>query len=192
MSCSTSSCLTPSTGAAPQTFAAALQFFAASQCLLKHDTLPEADVLNFALFDFIIIGAGSAGSVLANRLTEVEDWNVLLIEAGDDPPIESDIPGLVGSLYNTKYDWQYLTVNDGVTDQGLINGSASWPRGKVLGGSSSINVMLYVQGNDEDFKNCNSCKWNKRKYKQSIRKANRKQKELKNIKKSVSNKDFDK
>ena len=61
-------------------------------------------------YDFIIIGAGSAGSVVANRLTEVGGWNVLLLEAGGDETIVSDIPGLVQYLQRTNIDWQYKTV----------------------------------------------------------------------------------
>ncbi|KAF9806487.1 hypothetical protein SFRURICE_001282 [Spodoptera frugiperda] len=104
-------------------------------------------------FDFIIIGAGSAGSVVANRLSEIEDWNILLLEAGGDPPITSDIPGLQTLLYGSKHDWQYKTVNNGITSQGLKDGSVGWTKGKMLGGSSSINALAYVPGNTQDYQN---------------------------------------
>ena len=61
-------------------------------------------------YDFIVIGAGSAGSVVANRLTEVSDWKVLLLEAGGDESITSDIPGLAADLQLTNMDWQYKSV----------------------------------------------------------------------------------
>lgn len=63
-----------------------------------------------AEYDFIIIGAGSAGSVMANRLTEESNWSVLLIEAGGDETIFSDVPVTVQFLQRTKIDWQYKTV----------------------------------------------------------------------------------
>ncbi|XP_021183262.3 ecdysone oxidase [Helicoverpa armigera] len=144
-------CLTPTLGAVPQTFLAALQYFAAAQCVLTRPLLPEADVTDGDTFDFIIVGAGSSGSVVANRLSEIEDAKILLIEAGPDAPLEADVPGTEGALINTIYDWQYLTVNNGKTDQGLINGSVGWHRGKMFGGCSSINGMIYVKGNDHDY-----------------------------------------
>jgi glucose dehydrogenase (acceptor) len=61
-------------------------------------------------YDFIVIGAGSAGAVVANRLTEVSDWNVLLLEAGGDEGFMTDIPGAVQLLQRTRIDWQYKTV----------------------------------------------------------------------------------
>lgn len=61
-------------------------------------------------YDFIIIGAGSSGAVIANRLTEVNDWNVLLLEAGDDESITGQIPSLAASLQKTNYDWQFETT----------------------------------------------------------------------------------
>ncbi|XKL64620.1 hypothetical protein PGB90_004706 [Kerria lacca] len=104
-------------------------------------------------YDFIIVGAGSAGCAIANRLTEIPHWNVLLIEAGSNPPIESDIPNLFGSLFGTKYDWNYKTEGSEYSCRGMIENKCVWPRGKMLGGSSSINAMLYVRGHPNDYDN---------------------------------------
>ncbi|KAJ8727995.1 hypothetical protein PYW08_016380 [Mythimna loreyi] len=153
MQCYNASCATPTTGTAPQTFASALQFFAAAQCLITEGSIPNSNVYNYAIFDFIIVGAGTAGSVLANRLSKVPDWNILLIEAGDDAPIESDIPGLYPSLFGSRFDWKYLTAYNGITNGANINGTINWPRGKMMGGCSNINAMIYVRGNDQDYQN---------------------------------------
>jgi len=62
-------------------------------------------------YDFIVIGGGSAGAVVASRLSEINEWNILLLEAGDDETIFSDIPGMVSLLEKTNIDWQYRTVS---------------------------------------------------------------------------------
>jgi choline dehydrogenase len=98
-------------------------------------------------FDYIIIGAGSAGCVLANRLTEDATCNVLLIEAGGKPNIMVSIPGGYGKLHKSKLDWGFWTV----PQQHVNNRQLYIPRGKVLGGSSSTNAMAYVRGNSEDY-----------------------------------------
>ncbi|XP_065221443.1 glucose dehydrogenase [FAD, quinone]-like [Planococcus citri] len=113
---------------------------------LQHD--PE--------YDFIIIGAGSAGCVIANRLSEISNWKVLLIEAGTDPPILSDIPSLFPLLLQTPYDWDYSTEPATQSCLGYVNNQCKWPRGKTLGGSSSINAMLAVRGNRKDYDNWES------------------------------------
>ncbi|CAH0579138.1 unnamed protein product [Chrysodeixis includens] len=154
MQCYNSTCLSPTIGVAPQIFASALQFFAATQCLLSEKPVPDADVRNLEKFDFIIVGAGTAGSILANRLSAINDWSVLLIEAGDDEPVEAKIPVLNSALLkNKKYDWAYQTAPNGKNNLANKNESVNWPRGKILGGSSNLNAMIYVQGNDEDYKN---------------------------------------
>ncbi|KAK7604880.1 hypothetical protein V9T40_006066 [Parthenolecanium corni] len=102
-------------------------------------------------FDFIIVGAGSAGSAIANRLTEVPQWRVLLIEAGPDPPIESNIPNLYPTLIGSKYDWQYRTESSEKGCRGLKNRKCVWSKGKMLGGSSSMNAMYYVRGFAKDY-----------------------------------------
>ncbi|XP_026317773.1 glucose dehydrogenase [FAD, quinone]-like [Hyposmocoma kahamanoa] len=145
-------CPLPTTGTSSQIFANALQFFASTQCLITENWPLDAEIPNHALFDFIIVGAGSAGCVLANRLSEVEKWKVLLIEAGDDPPVESIIPALNRGIFGTKYDWQYYTAKNNRTNKANVNETVYWPRGKMLGGSSGINAMLYVHGNDYDYK----------------------------------------
>ena len=100
-------------------------------------------------YDYIIVGAGSAGCVLANRLSEESDRHVLLVEAGG-PDINPWIHIPVGyfkTMHHPATDWCYETE----PDEGIAGRSLQWPRGKVLGGSSSLNGLLYVRGQAEDY-----------------------------------------
>ncbi|XP_022161381.1 glucose dehydrogenase [FAD, quinone] [Myzus persicae] len=102
-------------------------------------------------YDFIVIGGGSAGAVVASRLSEIGHWSVLLLEAGPDENELSDVPSLAAYLQLSRLDWQYKTEPTGKACLGLKNGRCNWPRGKVLGGSSVLNYMLYVRGNRYDY-----------------------------------------
>ncbi|XP_060831075.1 glucose dehydrogenase [FAD, quinone]-like [Bombus pascuorum] len=102
-------------------------------------------------YDFIVVGGGSAGAVLASRLSEIEDWNVLLLEAGGDGSIIYDIPLLATALQLTEIDWKYTTEPNENYCRAMEEGRCLWPRGKVIGGSSTINYMLYVRGNKKDY-----------------------------------------
>uniref|UniRef100_A0A1B6LHN9 Glucose-methanol-choline oxidoreductase N-terminal domain-containing protein n=1 Tax=Graphocephala atropunctata TaxID=36148 RepID=A0A1B6LHN9_9HEMI len=102
-------------------------------------------------FDFVVVGAGSAGAVVANRLTEIEGWRVLLVEAGGNPSKTSEVPALTEDLLGSNLDWQYITDPEEKVCLGMKNNSCYWPRGKVLGGSSSINFLLYNRGNAKDY-----------------------------------------
>ncbi|AXR06147.1 choline dehydrogenase [Salinimonas sediminis] len=100
-------------------------------------------------FDYIIVGAGSAGCVLANRLSHNADHKVLLIETGgSDKSIFIQMPTALSIPMNTeKYAWQFHTEPEPYLDNRVMH----CPRGKVLGGSSSINGMVYVRGHAKDF-----------------------------------------
>jgi choline dehydrogenase len=100
------------------------------------------------VFDYIIVGAGSAGCVLAARLSADPSVSVLLLEAGPaDDAAEIRAPAAMNRLFQTAYDWNYLTV----PQHRAAGRSIYWPRGKVLGGSSSINAMIYIRGSRYDF-----------------------------------------
>jgi choline dehydrogenase len=98
-------------------------------------------------YHYIIIGAGSAGCVLANRLSIEPNINVLLIEAGGKPNILTKIPGTYGMIHRSKLDWQFWTE----AQSSAYNRKIYIPRGKVLGGCSSTNAMAYVRGNKADY-----------------------------------------
>ncbi len=99
-------------------------------------------------YDFIIIGAGSAGCVLANRLSENPENSVLLLEAGGpDSNMNIHIPGAYLKLHKTKDDWGFWTEQQA----NVLNRKIYLPRGKTLGGSSSTNAMAYVRGNASDY-----------------------------------------
>ncbi|MGI5129756.1 GMC family oxidoreductase [Pseudonocardia sp. CA-107938] len=99
-------------------------------------------------FDYIIVGGGTAGSVLAHRLTETPGIQVLLLEAGSrdlNPMIH--VPGGVGMLFGPSVNWRFKTVPQPELD----NREIWYPQGKTLGGSSSINAMIYIRGQREDY-----------------------------------------
>ena len=99
-------------------------------------------------YRYIIVGAGSAGSVLSNRLTENFDSSVLLLEAGKaDKKQEIHIPLAFSKLFHTEYDWSYYTE----PQTELNNRKIFYPRGKTLGGTSSINAMIYIRGHRQDY-----------------------------------------
>ncbi|XP_044763972.1 glucose dehydrogenase [FAD, quinone]-like [Coccinella septempunctata] len=104
-------------------------------------------------YDFVIIGSGSAGSVIANRLSEVPQWRILLLEVGREATGFSDIPFLAPALQFTDLNWGYTMEQQEGVALGMVNERMPWPRGKVLGGSTVINYMLYVRGNKEDYNN---------------------------------------
>jgi choline dehydrogenase len=99
-------------------------------------------------FDYVIVGAGSAGCVLASRLTEDAGARVLLLEAGgSDKALRVRAPGLVGLLWRNRFDWTFFTEPQAALEGRRMH----WPRGKVIGGTSSINYMIYMRGHRQNY-----------------------------------------
>src|SRR5271154_6298920 len=101
------------------------------------------------MYDYVIVGGGSAGCVVAARLAEDPGARVLLLEAGPDPVgvPEVSMPAGYPRLFRSRYDWNYVTVPQERADGRPVY----WPRGKMLGGSSALNAMIYIRGNRADY-----------------------------------------
>ncbi|XP_055641926.1 neither inactivation nor afterpotential protein G [Toxorhynchites rutilus septentrionalis] len=122
---------------------------------LSYEHIPNrvlhAKSLQNSSFDFIIVGAGTAGCVLANRLSSIANVTVLLIEAGEVFGPASIVPLLSTTMQQTEYDWSFRTTPQKYSSHGLINNQQFLPRGRGLGGSGQINYLLHFTGIKEDF-----------------------------------------
>nr|XP_042909545.1 glucose dehydrogenase [FAD, quinone] [Parasteatoda tepidariorum] len=102
-------------------------------------------------YDFIVVGAGSAGATVASRLSEISCVNVLLLEAGGKPPLLNDVPAFGNTFWNSDLDWAYKTTPQKHTGTSLKNRQIIWPKGKGLGGSSLLNSLLVIRGNKKNY-----------------------------------------
>ncbi|KAG8706912.1 hypothetical protein FRC08_000801 [Ceratobasidium sp. 394] len=127
------------------------------------------EIATWKSYDYVIVGGGTAGCVLAHRLSEDKNVTVLLIEAGKDSldQLFSRIPLTFAKLFKTEADWAYTTQPQAA----LNNRSLFWPRGKMLGGCSSINAMMYTHCAPSDYDEWNIDGWRYDDLKQYFRKA---------------------
>nr|CAH7742514.1 unnamed protein product [Callosobruchus chinensis] len=138
-------------GAPYMLFMGLLEVFLRSQCDLEDPCNRLRETQRLPEYDFIVVGAGSGGSVTASRLSEIPEWNVLIIEAGNDEPTGTQVPSMFLNFLGSSIDWGYKTEPE---PQACLNEDESrcyWPRGKVLGGTSVINGMMYMRGSHKDY-----------------------------------------
>ncbi|KAJ8953917.1 hypothetical protein NQ318_019157 [Aromia moschata] len=103
------------------------------------------------VFDYIVVGAGSAGSIIARRLGEDKTLKILLLEVGKYDNTLLDIPSVGLLLQKSVFDWQYVTTPQLASCLALDNNASHWPMGKIVGGTSMLNNMVYTRGHFEDF-----------------------------------------
>lgn len=119
-------------------------------------------IKNGDVFDVVVIGCGAAGSVLAAKLSDEKDLNVLVLEAGTTPLMQSEIPALWANSIGTEMDWNYRAKEDETFGQSLDGKTVKVVRGKCLGGTTAINTMLYDRGLELDYQKLNNAgltKW---------------------------------
>ncbi|XP_060532982.1 glucose dehydrogenase [FAD, quinone] [Cylas formicarius] len=132
-------------------FMGLLEVFLRSQCDLEDPCGRPQNAHLQHEYDFIVVGGGSAGAVVASRLSEIPEWDVLLIEAGNDEPTGTQVPSMFLNFIASDIDWGYQTEPE---PQACLNENERrcyWPRGKVLGGTSVMNGMMYMRGSRKDY-----------------------------------------
>ncbi|XP_046964152.1 glucose dehydrogenase [FAD, quinone] [Vanessa cardui] len=139
-------------GGAFMLFMGLLEVFLRSQCDLE-DPCGRAQYRRHmdSVYDFIVVGGGSAGSVVASRLSEVPEWRVLLLEAGFDEPTGAQVPSMFLNFIGSSIDWGYHTEPEPAACLSEKDRKCYWPRGKVLGGTSVMNGMMYIRGSRKDY-----------------------------------------
>ncbi|CAO1440698.1 unnamed protein product [Diamesa serratosioi] len=140
-----------------------LKYFEKSARFLQNEVFEKALATEVKPeYDFIVVGAGSAGCVVANRLSENPDWKVLLIEAGGNENVMQDIPLVAQFLQSTEITSKVQIKASRYYCLGMNNNSCVWPHGKVMGGSSVLNYMIWTRGNKYDYNNWarNNSGWN--------------------------------
>jgi len=127
-----------------------LEMYRRGQSQLDLENLDEGQQLA-AKYDFIVVGAGTAGCALAARLSENPKWRVLLLEAGGPENYAMDIPIVAHLLQLGEVNWKYRTEPSNSYCLAMNDHRCNWPRGKVMGGSSVLNYMMYTRGNRRDY-----------------------------------------
>ncbi|CAH0549385.1 unnamed protein product [Brassicogethes aeneus] len=117
----------------------------------RYQPKSEKQNTDFGTYDFIIVGSGSTGSVIANRLTEINNWNVLLIEAGGYENNFTEIPAMTTISLLSDYNWGFLSVPQKTSCLGMKNQRCPFPRGRALGGTTVVNGLAYSRGSQEGF-----------------------------------------
>ncbi|XP_060806796.1 glucose dehydrogenase [FAD, quinone]-like [Amyelois transitella] len=113
--------------------------------------LPNGLKSPFSEYDYVIVGAGSAGCVLAARLTENPDITVLVLEVGKPENLLTDVPSIAPYFQRTEYSWPYFMEPQPGVCLGMENNRCFWPRGRAVGGTSVINYMIYTRGRPQEW-----------------------------------------
>ncbi|XP_018335607.1 glucose dehydrogenase [FAD, quinone] [Agrilus planipennis] len=141
-------------GGAFWVFMSVFEAFLRTQCDIEDPCgRPKETEVVLPAYDFIVIGSGAAGAVVASRLSEVPDWKVLLIEAGWDEPTGTQVPPLYVNYIGSPIDWGYYTEPESEACLNHDNQRCYWPRGKVMGGTTVLHGMMYTRGNRYDYDN---------------------------------------
>ncbi|KAL1502803.1 hypothetical protein ABEB36_007897 [Hypothenemus hampei] len=132
-------------------FMGLLEVFLRSQCDLEDPCGRPKSTQTLPEYDFVVVGGGSAGAVVASRLSEIPEWNVLLVEAGNDEPTGTQVPSMFLNFIGSDIDWGYQTEPEQQACLGENGQRCYWPRGKVMGGTSVMNGMMYMRGSRKDY-----------------------------------------